>query len=223
VIQVLVRADGPRGTLLMPTLSSAASAVAYARKRPVFNPARTPSSVGIVTEVFRRRDDVQRSLHPTHSVAGIGEEAYDFLAGHHLAESPCGRGTPYHRLIERDGKVVLLNAGFGALTLYHCIEELIEPLLPFSPFTEERFVLEIRDGAETLRSAAMRLFDPGVSARRNLDPLRRRLERTGALRAARVGNVPILVVAARDALAAAEELAREGVFCYDPEPQGPAR
>ncbi len=217
VVRVLEAAVLPHGLLLMPTLSFSGSAVVYARKNPVFDPARTPSHVGLFTEVFRRQKNVKRSLHPTHSVAGLGTDVDALLADHHRAGTPCGRGTPYHRLIERDGKVVLLNTGFGAFTLYHCIEELIEPLLPFSPFTEERYTLRIRNGEHALESAPMRLFDPAVSRRRNLDALRRRLRQTGKWREGRVGNVGIIVLSARDALVAAEELAREGIYCYDRE------
>ena len=39
---------------------------------PVFNSKETPSCVGLLTNMFLKRDGVIRSLHPTHSMAGIG-------------------------------------------------------------------------------------------------------------------------------------------------------
>jgi hypothetical protein len=111
--------------------------------------------------------------------------------------------------------VVLLNTGIGALTLYHCIEELIEPLLPFSPFTAETYTLRIRNGGEESLGAPMRLFDPAVSSKRDLTPLRKHLQQSGRWRERKVGNIGMIVVSARDALDAARELAERGVYCYN--------
>jgi hypothetical protein len=54
------------------------------------------------------------------------------------------------------------------MTFYHCVEELIEPLLPASPFTSERFSLRTRDAQGCLYTSRMRLFEPALSARRRL-------------------------------------------------------
>lgn len=40
---------------------------------PVYNPQITPSCVGLLTNMFMKRDGVIRSLHPTHSMAGYGK------------------------------------------------------------------------------------------------------------------------------------------------------
>ena len=72
VIRVLKQAVGPHGTLMMPTLSFSGSAAAYAREAKLFDLARSPSKVGLLTELFRRSEGVVRSLHPTHSVAVWG-------------------------------------------------------------------------------------------------------------------------------------------------------
>ena len=37
---------------------------------PVYDPSVTPSCVGLLTNMFMKRDGVIRSLHPTHSMAG---------------------------------------------------------------------------------------------------------------------------------------------------------
>ena len=37
---------------------------------PVYNPKETPSCVGLLTNMFLKRDGVIRSLHPTHSKIG---------------------------------------------------------------------------------------------------------------------------------------------------------
>ena len=44
----------------------------------IYDPAETPSRVGSVTNLFRRRPGAVRSLQPTHSVAAIGNRAEEF-------------------------------------------------------------------------------------------------------------------------------------------------
>ena len=48
---------------------------------PVYNPYTTPSCVGLLTNMFMKRDGVIRSLHPTHSMSGYGKNAAEYLAG----------------------------------------------------------------------------------------------------------------------------------------------
>jgi aminoglycoside 3-N-acetyltransferase len=70
--------------------------------------------------------EATRSLHPTHSVAACGPLAAELIAGHELATTPCGRGTPYARLLDADGQVLLLGVGLESNTVYHTVEALSE-------------------------------------------------------------------------------------------------
>lgn len=56
---------------------------------PVYNPQTTPSCVGLLTNMFMKRDGVIRSLHPTHSMAGYGKNAAEYLAGEEYNNTPC--------------------------------------------------------------------------------------------------------------------------------------
>ncbi|HEX2458891.1 MAG TPA: AAC(3) family N-acetyltransferase, partial [Vicinamibacterales bacterium] len=63
----VVAKDG--GTLAMPAFSMKGTMEGTLRADTVFDVKETPSTVGAVTEAFRKRSGVVRSLHPTHSVA----------------------------------------------------------------------------------------------------------------------------------------------------------
>jgi aminoglycoside 3-N-acetyltransferase len=215
VIQVLQEAVGPGGTVLMPTLPFTGTAVEYASRGGVFDVRRTPSQVGLLTELFRRSPGVLRSVHPTHPVAARGHHANQMLAGHHLARTPCGEGTPYARLYEHDGRILCLGAGIESLTFFHYVEEALEPRMPASPFTKDDFVLQSRDETGAILVSKTRLFEPAVSRRRNLDKLRPVLRREGAWAERRVGDLSIVLLSARNVLAAVESLAGQGVYCYD--------
>ena len=214
VIRVLKDAVGASGTVMMPTLSFSGTAVAYARQAKVFDPRKTPSQVGLLTEVFRRSKGVTRSLHPTHSVAVFGMEADYFVKDHHLAGTPCGKGTPFFRLFEKDGKVLLLGVGVAAVTFFHCVEELVEPDLPFSPFTSEVFTMQCSMDGKIVETAPMRLYDPGVSGRRDLTILEGALRKKGVWHQEKVGNLKLIALKAADILSTTRELAKQGVYCY---------
>ncbi len=123
VIAGLRQALGPDGTLLMPALSYAT----VTRERPRFDLTLTPSNVGIIPETFRRQPGVQRSLHPTHSVCGIGPAAAALLGEHGQDSTPCGAHSPFHRLPQVNGQLLMLGCGLAPNTSFHAIEEMVVP------------------------------------------------------------------------------------------------
>lgn len=215
IIQVLQHLVGEQGLLMFPTLPFTGSAIDYARADPLFDPARTPSRMGMLSELFRRSPSVVRSAHPTHPVALWGQDAAAVAADHHRAATPCGAGTPFEALHHRRGKIVLLGTGIGVLTFYHHIEEMIENELPFSPFTQQEFRLRTLAGDGGILEARCRLFDPVVSRRRNMSKLIGPLRAAGAWHETRAGGLSITLLHAADVVAAARALCAEGVYCYD--------
>ena len=215
VIDALQKAIGPEGTLLMPTLPFTGTAVEYVRRSPVFDVVRTPSRMGLITELFRRSPEVVRSVHPTHPVAVWGKDAAWIVDGHHLADTPCGKGTPFARLLDRGGKILLLGADIASLTFYHMIEEAIETRLPSSPFTQQHFVLTSRQKDGILVSTETRLFEPVVSRRRNLYKLVPELKKLGAWRQQQIGQLAMTMLNAKDVYAVVVAMLDRGITCYD--------
>ncbi len=123
VIQGLLQALGPQGTLLMPALSYEHANPAH----PHFDVLRTPSNVGIIPETFRTRPGTQRSICPTHSVCGVGPLADVLLGEHHLDDTPCGPRSPYRKLPQHSGQIVFLGCGLRPNTSMHSVEEVVLP------------------------------------------------------------------------------------------------
>jgi aminoglycoside 3-N-acetyltransferase len=92
-------------------------------KCQVFDPRLTRSLVGTITEYFWRQPGVVRSLHPTHSLAAVGPAKEALCANHEFCATPCGAGTPYQRLIERDAAVLMFGANMNTYTLFHTAED----------------------------------------------------------------------------------------------------
>jgi aminoglycoside 3-N-acetyltransferase len=215
VIRVLQEAVGREGVLAMPTLPFTATAVAWAESKAVFDVRRTPSQMGLLTELFRRMPGVVRSVHPTHAVAAWGDRAEDFVRGHAATATPCGAGSPYARLEEWNGKILLLGTGIGVLTYFHRVEEDIEGLMPFSPFTAEIYVINSRDAQGALVETRNRLFEPAVSRRRDLTRLVPALKAGGGWREGRVGGLDVIALGARDISKTCRAMAERGEFAYE--------
>ena len=92
-------------------------------KNPVMDVCYTPSCVGNLTEVFRHREGVCRSLHPTHSVGVLGKDAAEFVSGEEHINTPCGLGGAYYKLWERDAQILLIGVNFNRNTFIHGVEE----------------------------------------------------------------------------------------------------
>jgi aminoglycoside 3-N-acetyltransferase len=213
-IRALQDSVSPDGGLVVPTQPFTSTAIDYVRKHPVTDLARAPSLMGFMTEILRRTPGVIRSISPTHPVAAWGVKGTGLIGNDWEARTPCGRGTAYHRMLDVDAKIVMLGTGLQPMTFYHCVEELIEPLMPFSPFTTEEFTLTTRDAKGTLYTSRMRLFEPVLSAKRRMSLMIPDLKQRGFWRQARVGKLEVIVLRAADVLETCRAMAKDGRFCY---------
>ncbi|MFA5865721.1 MAG: AAC(3) family N-acetyltransferase [Phycisphaerae bacterium] len=121
VIDALLETLGPHGTLLMPSFQQG-SEYELLRRGCTFDLRTSPSELGIITEIFRRRPGVIRSVSPTHCVAGIGPRAGELLADHLTCLVSVGRGSPYDNLVRAEGRILLLGVTHTTNTTLHLIE-----------------------------------------------------------------------------------------------------
>lgn len=151
VLDTVVSAVGTAGTLVMPTH------VHYPRPAdgdmvPVYDPRRSPCSVGLANELFWRRKGVKRSLFPYNSVAACGPLATALLDNHLSENLPSAHGSdsPYYRICRMNGLVLSLGIRLkDCLTIAHVVEE-TRADWPIRDFFEER-TYDVRQGPETRR------------------------------------------------------------------------
>lgn len=121
IIAALLETLGPQGTLMMPALT-------YMQEPHHLHDTRhTPSCVGYLTEYFRTRSGTRRSLHPTHSVCAVGAQAEAMLRDHIEDSTPCGAHSPFRRLTEYGGKILMIGCGLLPMTTMHAVEEFVCP------------------------------------------------------------------------------------------------
>jgi aminoglycoside 3-N-acetyltransferase len=215
IITALQRVIGHEGALMMPTMPFSGTAVEYALAGRTFDVEKTPSRMGIISELFRRSPGVIRSLHPTHPVAVWGSRAESMIHEHYKCKTPCGRDSPYGRLLDNQGKILLLGTGINVLTFFHTIEEILEAKMPFSPFTAQAYTLTSRLGSGDTVTTETRLFDTRISKKRNLTKMIPFLKAQGFWRETRIGASTAVLLGAADILDTVSEMGEKGIYCYD--------
>jgi aminoglycoside 3-N-acetyltransferase len=118
-----------QGNLFMPTMTWRT----VTPEHPVWDELATPSHTGVLTEVFRTRYALARSIHPTHSVAGWGPAAHTLLARHHVDDTPVSGNSPYGLMRDYDTYVLMVGVGLECCTAIHLPEETIAPDIYLRP------------------------------------------------------------------------------------------
>lgn len=133
VIEALMEAVGPEGTLMMPTQSwknlDPAAGVHWEEPEqwwdlirqnwPAYDKRLTPTNtMGAVAEMFRSWPGTLRSDHPARSVAAWGKYA-DYLTKDHDLSNIFGEGSPIGKLYELGGSVLLIGVGYDKNTSLH--------------------------------------------------------------------------------------------------------
>jgi aminoglycoside 3-N-acetyltransferase len=95
-------------------------------ENPRFYVDRSPSCVGILPELFRKRPGVVRSLHPTHSVAALGRDSREFTGDDHRFDTPCARGSAWGKLLDRKATIMLIGVDLRRNTFIHGVEEWVD-------------------------------------------------------------------------------------------------
>jgi aminoglycoside 3-N-acetyltransferase len=136
VILALLSAVGESGTIMMPAYSSSNTEPSAWQHPPVpqawwqtirdhtpaYNPATTPTrGIGVVPELFRTWPGAIRSAHPSFSLAAVGPRAAYLVAGHAL-DQLAGDHSPFGKLYEVDGHVLLLGVDHWDNSSLHLAE-----------------------------------------------------------------------------------------------------
>lgn len=140
VIEALMEAVGPEGTLMMPTQSwknlDPTAGVHWEEPEqwwdlirqnwPAYDKRITPTNtMGAVAEMFRSWPGTLRSDHPARSVAAWGKYA-QYLTQDHDLSNIFGVGSPIGKLYELGGAVLLIGVGYDKNTSLHLADALAE-------------------------------------------------------------------------------------------------
>jgi len=190
VIDALLNTVGINGTVCMPTLTY--GNYGTENPPPPFDPCKIPGIVGTIPEVFRKRPEALRSLHPTHSIACIGAKADELIEGHEYSETPCGPKSPWGKIADHNGYVLMIGCGTGPLTMSHGAEEVIHKETRCTPPVLCK-VLKAGKWTEVY----LRLHGPYERPGPGRIEMESILESEGYLRRTKVGKSTLLLIDAR--------------------------
>ncbi|QQZ63461.1 AAC(3) family N-acetyltransferase [Paenibacillus sonchi] len=156
---------------------------------PQFSVRQSPSCVGILPELFRKRPGVIRSWHPTHSVAALGRDAAEFTSGDERWDTPCARGSVYGKLLDRKADILLLGVDLRRNTFIHGIEEWLD--IPGRMTDSHEQLYTETPGGEVISVPSRRHC--GLSWSQHFWKVEQVLETGGALRRASFGDAPVMI------------------------------
>lgn len=194
VVDALIAAVGPTGTVMVPTFNHG--------QAEIFDVNSTPSVNGAITEALRKRPQAKRSVHPTHPYAAIGPMA-EWLTGEHLELDTFDRNSPLGKLADKGGWVLLLGVGMNSNTAAHVGETLAR--VPCIGYRENPGKVVGPDGA--LRQAWSVLWRDGPCLL-EWDPLEQAMRDTDMIADGRIGDAQVMLMKALDVVQTAFELTR---------------
>lgn len=170
LIDALLEVIGSTGNLLMPSSPNALLQLDYIKSNTLFDVENSPSKLGAITETFRKRNGVIRSLNATEPVCAFGPDAVYLTEGHFNELTPYTNKSPFYRLTEKNGKILyigvtLANAG----TSLHLLEDAVEFKYPV--YFSEVFDVKIKDSQGVIHNVKTKVHNPEYSKKRKCDDL----------------------------------------------------
>lgn len=227
VIDAILDALTPSGTLAMPASSLTCGSMLHTlEQNNVFDPAKTPSTAGLIPETFRTKTGAKRSIHPTCSVCALGAKANWITEDDHLAASDFGIGTPLYKIMEANGKILGIGVTLGPLPFYHVIEDVLGNRFPIKVRMDKVYDARVLDQEGKQRIMRMRPLDPDV-ARTRVDGnntwlqnlLKDFLVDRGILKIGKVGKATSWLIEAKQLYEAQLDLLKRGITIYTTKPE----
>ena len=216
LVRMLISFCGPHRTLVMPAFyfgdEALGGAFATFVQRPRFDLRRTPSMMGLATELFRRSPGVVQSRHPVYRVAALGPLAQELTRGHEHAGSPGGRGTPFEFMANHDTRIIGIGKAIEVITQAHYVEGAMGDDFPVPSHTSEGLSMTLIDGKDEI---PFQLKARGFLWRFNIWKLRTIMP-PELLPEWNFHHVPMFATRAADVTTTLIEAARRGVTLYDP-------
>jgi aminoglycoside 3-N-acetyltransferase len=217
IVDALLETVGPTGHILMPNSPNARFQLDYIQEIESFDVLNDKSKLGAISENFRLHEKAVRSWHPTEPVSCIGPDADYFVGSHFSQITPYNENSPYYRVAERNGKILMIgvtldNAGTNLHTLEDAIEDFKYPV-----YYPEVFETKIIDPQGEIHNVKTKVHDPVWSKKRKCDGLIPMFEKRNVLQIVKFGNASTLLLDARKMLdVMIDEYKENGVTMYTP-------
>lgn len=193
----LQQLDLKNQTVLVPALPYNTTMREYLESCKAFDVRTAKNAMGAISSIISKLPGAHRSVHPTHSVVAIGANAEAYVTGHELGDTPFGANSPYRKLTERGGKILMFGVGLNSVTCFHVYEDMMGAEMPVNVYLDQRFQIPCVDAAGNNLVVTTACHNPSVSAIRECERARDELVKAGAIVSYPLGESELSVVDAR--------------------------
>ncbi len=219
LVRMLIDFCGPNRTLVMPAFyfgdQKIGTLIETFEAHPYFDLKKTPSQMGLLTELFRRSKGVVQSRHPVYRVSALGPLAAELVHGHENASGPAGVGSPFEYMAAHKTQIIGIGKSFDVMTQVHHVDDIMGDAFPAPRKKAQRdasLKVTVIDGAEEV---PVILPEDRIQWRFNIAKLPELLKE-GDLQYWTYHNVPLFAARAHNVTVSLTEAAKEGKILYEP-------
>ena len=197
----LIEAVGKSGTVVFPTFNfSFCQGASY-------DHLKTPSHMGLLTEMARRSPKASRIFHPIYSFAMLGAQAQK-LAATIRNTSSYADDSFFGELRRQNGKILLIKLPFNkSMTFFHHVEEMVGCDYRYM----KDFTGDVVDekGVTTKKTAQIFVRDLDAGVVTYLDEIQKRMEVLNLVKLKEIGPWPVRLMEAAKIFDATKEILKK--------------
>ena len=213
VFELLKDRVGKDGCVLFPAFSFKGPMEGYLEGNPAISLDDDITTMGALSKKALSDSDCVRSVHPTHSVACIGDKCEKIISNHFDSVTSFDENSPFYKLIEEKGKILLIGVDLNSVTNFHVPESQMKDKYPLDVNLDEKYCISVTY-KNNVKNVITKVLDSRLSLIRDCNRLHDELDRDGILNKVRIGSGFITLIDAFAFNEKVKELALKGVTIY---------
>jgi amino acid adenylation domain-containing protein len=215
IIDCILNVIGDDGNLVMVSMAYTGTTDDYLKAVKTFDAIKTESSMGIITEIFRRKKDVVRSLNPAHPILAFGPDAKWITSDHDKTMYSCGKGSPFEKILELNAKAFFFDVSFRAMTFFHYLEDRFKDTSPVRLYNDEPLENTVIDSKGNEITVKTYVFSKEARESRSARIIERELKKKNLMKTDRIGNTKLTLVNLKDVFGCAQKLVNTRIHFYN--------
>jgi len=193
---IISKMDSNKHTLLAPALPFLGSMKEYLDSLEEFDLASAKNAMGNISNMIMKKEGCKRSLHPTHSVIAIGKNSDFYTTNHELCSTPFCQESPYYKLTQNNGKILMFGVNLNSVTNFHVYEDILGEFLPVNVYTSKNYQIPCTDDNVKI-VVTTKAHNPFLSAKRDCERARKHLINNGYVQTYEIGDSEISLLDAK--------------------------
>lgn len=210
LIDKIIEEIGEEGTLMMPAYPKI---IENFDDEVDFDVLNSPSGAGYLSEVFRKRPGVKRSINLQHSVCAYGKLADHFVSEHYRSLTAWDEFSPYYKMSQINTLVFAFGLPYFLGTIIHCTESALRnKYIYFQLFFKKEKSFRYRNAEGVIGVCHYLTHD--FARRRSKKLIIKKYFDKSQFKKTRVSNLSVEVVDAKYTLDLYLQLAEQGITMY---------